>query len=277
MDDFTGFDEAMQAYENNKKTNTEKCGNITGKCLHTETVKENDIISCCACGEVIKKVIANEREWRYYGSQDSKRSSDPSRVQIRKVESRSIHKDVETLGFSDNIVNTADKLYNQVTNGSIYRGNSRKAIVFACIFHAYKLQGNHQLPEDLIALFGLDRKNGLKGLKIVNVNAPKDSPIHNTSITPIHIIRQIMLKFEANDEMIEEVNALYKKINNRSSKLNRSRPQSVAAALTFYWICTKNRKITIKDFSKKVELSELTISKNAKEIANILGTEINIC
>jgi len=86
-----------------------------------------------------------------------------------------------------------------------------------------------------------------------------------------------MLKFEANDEMIEEVNALYKKINNRSSKLNRSRPQSVAAALTFYWICTKNRKITIKDFSKKVELSELTISKNAKEIANILGTEINIC
>jgi len=276
MEDFSDFDQAMLAYENNKKTENKCETNITSKCLHTETVKENDIISCCNCGEVIKKVIANEREWRYYGSQDSKRASDPSRVQIRKVESRSIHKDVETLGFSENIVNTADKLYNQVTKGSIYRGNSRKAIVFACIFHAYKLQGNHQLPEDLIALFGLDRKNGLKGLKIVNVNAPKDSPIHNTSITPIHIIRQIMLKFDANETMIQEVNELYKKINNRSSKLNRSRPQSVAAALTFYWICINNRKITIKDFSKKVELSELTISKNAKEIANILGTEINI-
>ena len=30
----------------------------------------------------------------------------------------------------------------------------------------------------------------------LNVNAPKDSPIHSTSITPIHIIRQIMLKFD---------------------------------------------------------------------------------
>jgi transcription initiation factor TFIIIB Brf1 subunit/transcription initiation factor TFIIB len=275
MDVFSDFDAAMQAYEDTKNKDI-KCKDITKKCLHTETVKENDIISCVNCGEVIKKVIVNEREWRYYGSQDSKRACDPSRVQIRKIEARSIHKDVENLGFSDNIVNVADKLYNQVTNGNIYRGNSRKAIVFACIFHAYKLQGNHQVPEDLIKLFGLDRKNGLRGLKIVNVNAPKDSPIHSTSITPIHIIRQIMLKFEANEEMIQEVNDLYKKINNRSSKLNRSRPQSVAAALTFYWICIKNRQITIKDFSKKVDLSELTITKNAKEIANILGTDIII-
>jgi transcription initiation factor TFIIIB Brf1 subunit/transcription initiation factor TFIIB len=275
MDDFDTFDSAMQAYEENtKKTENNNCKNI--KCMHTETFKENDIISCVNCGEVIKKVIINEREWRYYGSQDSKRACDPSRVQIRKIESRSIHKDVETLGFSENIVNAADQLYNQVTNGSIYRGNSRKAIIFACIFHAYKLQGNHQVPEELIKLFGLDRKNGLKGLKIVNVNAPKDSPIHSTSITPIHIIRQIMLKFEATEEMIAEVSELYNKINNRSSKLNRSRPQSVAAALTYYWICSKNRQINIKDFSKKVELSELTISKNAKEIAKILGDNVLI-
>ena len=275
MSDFALFEQALAEYETTKSPDKkeDKC---SGKCCHSETISENGIISCLECGEELQHTIMHEKEWRYYGSSDSKRSSDPNRVQIRKQEDRNINKDVENMGFSETIVTKADELYNQVTKGQIYRGNSRKAIIFACIFHAYKLQGNHQLPEDLITLFGLDRKNGLKGLKIVNVNAPKDSPIHNTSITPIHIIRQIMLKFEANEEMIQEVNELYEKINNRSSKLNRSRPQSVAAALTFYWICTKNRKITIKDFSKKVELSELTISKNAKEIASILGKEINI-
>lgn len=272
MDDFSTFDNALNEYEaKNNKIELE-----TGVCKHCETVKDGDIISCVACGEVIKKVIAHDREWRYYGTNDSKRVNDPSRVQIRKIENRSIHKDVENLGFSESIVNEADKLYSQVTNGSIYRGNSRKAIVFACIFHSYKMHNNHQTPEKLITLFGLDRKNGLKGLKIVNVNAPKNSPIHASSITPVHIIKDIMNKFQANDSMVDEVVSLYGNIKNRSSKLNRSRPQSVAAALTYYWICHKGIDISLKDFAKKVSLSELTISKNAKEISQVLHTNSDI-
>ena len=123
----------------------------------------------------------------------------------------------------------------------------------------------------MINLFGLTRKNGLKGLKIVNVNVPKDSQIHITSITPVHLIHDIMDKFNASVKQKEEVIVLYGKIKNRSSKLNRSRPQSVAAALTYYWICEKHIDIKLKDFARKVDLSDLTISKNAKEVALVLG------
>ena len=130
----------------------------------------------------------------------------------------------------------------------------------------------HQTPENLIKLFGLNRKNGLRGLKIVNVNAPKDSEIHTSFITPVHLVHDIMGKFNATIEQKNEVIALYEKTKNRSSKLNRSRPQSVAAALTYYWICKKNIKINIKNFAKRVNLSELTINKNAKEISIVLGT-----
>ncbi len=70
----------------------------------------------------------------------------------------------------------------------------------------------------------------------------------------------------------KEVINLYARIKNRSSKLNRSRPQSVAAALTYYWIRKKKLDISLKDFAKKVDLSELTINKNAKEVALVLGT-----
>ena len=59
-------------------------------------------------------------------------------------------------------------------------------------------------------------------------------------------------------------------IKNKSSKINRSRPQSIAAGLTYYWICNNNKNITMKEFITKVNLSELTITRISKEIAAIL-------
>jgi transcription initiation factor TFIIIB Brf1 subunit/transcription initiation factor TFIIB len=270
MSEFELFEEALAKYEEIQCEKKSKCDkNI---CHHNDIINENGIISCLDCGEEISHTITHEKEWRYYGQADSKRSSDPNRVQVRKIEEKNIVKDVENMGFSETIISKADEIYSQVTKGQIYRGNSRKAIVFACIFHAYKLSGKHQTPENLIRLFGLNRKNGLKGLKIVNVNAPKDSQIHTAYITPEHLIYDIMDKFKATPIQKEEVVDLYSKIKNKSSKLNRSRPQSVASSLVYYWICKKNINITIKDFSKKVDLSELTIQKNTKEVGVVLGT-----
>lgn len=266
--EFELFEQALAEYE---KTQIKSKIENKETCYHNDIINENGILSCVECGEEIRHTITHEKEWRYYGSADSRRTSDPNRVQIRKLEERNIIKDVESYGFSDTIVAKADELYTQVTKGQIYRGNSRKAVIFACIFHAYKLAGKHQTPENLIKLFGLDRKNGLKGLKIVNVNAPKDSQIHTTFITPKHLVHDIMDKFKATPLQKQEVVDLYDLVKNKSSKLNRSRPQSVAAALTYYWIRLKKLNISIKDFSKKADLSELTITKNTKEVGMVLG------
>jgi transcription initiation factor TFIIIB Brf1 subunit/transcription initiation factor TFIIB len=271
MTDFELFEQALATYE---KIQTEESDTEEEEktCCHPDIINENGIISCLECGEEIRHTVTHEKEWRYYGHSDSKRSSDPNRVQIRKVEERNILKDVENMGFSETIISKADELYSQVTKGQIYRGNSRKAIVFACIFHSYKVVGKHQTPENLIRLFNINRKNGLKGLKIVSVNAPKDSQIHTAYITPEHLVCDIMDKFRATPAQKDEVVELYSNIKNKSSKLNRSRPQSVASSLVYYWILKKNINITLKDFAKKVDLSELTIQKNTKEVASILGT-----
>ena len=195
-----------------------------------------------------------------------------TRMQSRKNDERGIYRDVENLGFKDHIVEAANRTYAQVTKGKIFRGNSRKAIVFACIFHAYKMSGTPLSHERLINIFKLSKKTGLRGLKYVNLHAPKDSDIRTTYITPINLIEEIMDRFGATDEHIKEVKDLYSRIHNRSSKLNRSRPQSVAAGLTFYWICKRGKDITLKEFTKKVALSELTINKIAREIALVLET-----
>jgi len=176
------------------------------------------------------------------------------------------------MGFSDKIVSDANKLYFQVVKNQIFRGNSRKSIIFACIYHAFKRSEQPQSHEALINVFNLTRKTSLRGLKHVSLHAPKDSSIRTTYITPVHLVKEIMDKFQATDEQKKEVIDLYKLIKNRSSRLNRSRPKSVSSGLIYYWICKNKKEISIKEFSKKVALSELTVNKISKEICRVLGT-----
>jgi transcription initiation factor TFIIIB Brf1 subunit/transcription initiation factor TFIIB len=272
MSDFKLFEQALNEYENTTSPEySDEDENIPKSCIHSDVVNENGIITCVDCGEEIKKTIQHEQEWRYYGQSDTKRS-DPNRVQIRKSEDRNIYKDVESMSFSEKIVSSANKIYCDTTKGQIFRGNSRKAIIFACIFHAYKLAGKPQPHEKLIRIFSLNRKTGLKGLKHVNLHAPKDSKIHTTYITPVNLVENIMDQFSASDSQKKEVIILYSRIKNKSSKLNRARPQSVSSGLVFYWICKKKIDINIKEFASKANLSELTISKIAKEVATVLNT-----
>ena len=259
MTDFSLFDEALDEY--NKENDKNFLKNIFDEdnCKHSNIFEESGIVSCVDCGIEMEKNIFHEKEWRYYGQSDNKRTSDPNRVHLRKIEDRNIYKDVESMGFSEKIVSLANQIYLQVSKGQIYRGNSRKSIIFASIYHSFKLNGKAQPHEDLIKIFKLDRKNALKGLKHVNLNVPKDSLIHTTYITPVNLVEDIMDKFNATLEQKQEVKDIYEQIKNKSSKINRSRPQSISSSLVF---------------ASKTALSELTISKIAREIAEILGTPI---
>ena len=282
MSDFDLFNKALEEYKKMKisdeylDNNSSECSSPresnSVSCSHENIISEKGVSVCVDCGEEIYQSITHEKEWRYYGQNDMKHSSDPNRVQMRKTEERSIFKDVENLGFSESIIVKANKIYAQVTEGKIFRGNHRKAIVFACVFHAYKMSGKPQSHERLIQIFNLSRKTGLRGLKYVNLYAPKDSKIRTTYITPINLVEEIIEKFSATKEQKQEVVELYEKIKNKSSRLNRSRPQSVASGLVFYWISMKGKEINIKDFAKKVILSELTISRISKEIQDVLQT-----
>ena len=123
--------------------------------------------------------------------------------------------------------------------------------------------------EKLIKLFKLTRKSGLKGLKHVTLNS--NSPIlRGGHITAKHLIRDIMSGFSATQEQVSEVIALHEKIKNRSSNLNRARPNSIASGLIYFWIQRRKIAITLKEFAKKTSLSEITISKISREINGIL-------
>lgn len=268
MDNFDILDALVEDSEK-----TADCSNSYHKeceCNHVFiTLNGNNV--CELCGIELPREIDNTKEWRYYGAADTRHTGDPSRCHMRKTEERTINKDVEGMGFSDKIIEKANSIYETVSGGKIYRGNSRKAIIFACIFHSYKISGNPQSCDNLIEAFSLERKVALRGLKHVNLKVSKESDIKSTYITPEHLINDIMSKFEATQTQKDDVIDIYKRISNRSSVLNRSRPQSVAAGIVRYYILLNSKEISMSEFRSKVKLSELTINRIVKEIGMLLG------
>lgn len=257
--DFSLFDKLDNLNNNNNNGTT---------CSHQNINQKNN---CCEdCGIQISKELFYDKEWRYYGPYDNRNVNDPSRCHFRKNEDKNIYKDISSLNLPDNIVKEANRLYMHVVKDRIYRGNTRKSIIFACIFYAYKQFENPQSCDTLTKLFNITRREGLKGLKIVNLNTSENIIKKSTYITPVNIIQEIMSQFDAQEEDIQSVISLFKKIEGRSEILSRARPQSVAAGLIRYYIIKHDRKITMENFKEKVQLSDLTINRIVREITRII-------
>ena len=121
-------------------------------CSHKNITTQGMNSVCEECGVIVSKNFSYEREWRYYGTNDTRHNSDPNRCNIRKLDDKGIFKDVEKYQINPKIINTANDIYETVTNHKIYRGNTRKGIIFACVYHAYNINNNPQSCKNLIQI-----------------------------------------------------------------------------------------------------------------------------
>lgn len=240
-------------------------------CNHDVVVTVRGISLCELCGTEVCGKNVDTDEWKYYGISDNKGTTDRNNCYIRKQKDKTIYPDLMNVDIDTRIKDIANDIYVDVCNGKVHRGGRRKAIVFAAVFHAYKIDNNPQSWEQLIQLFNIKRKDALKGLKFINDNVSKNSPIRELYITPEHLINEYLLKFKVAPEKKNEILSIYHSVVNKSMMLNRSRPQSVASGVIWYWTRINRKTLSIREFTKKVNLSELTINKIAKEISRIKG------
>lgn len=268
--------DAFDVYDKLKSNESQSGTPTTSTCLHTSVINSQGTSLCDQCGVEIYNPDETQSEWKYYGMCDNVYNSHKDNCFIRKHKDKTIYPDLATIDVSDHIKDIANDIYVEVCRGKVHRGTRRRSIVFASVFHAYKLNNTPQSCETLIKIFKIKRKDALKGLKFINDNISKDSPIRDMYITPEHLIREFLSNFQVSTPKKSEIIQLYHYVKNKSSVLNRSRPQSVASGVIWYWIRANNKQLSIKDFSKKVELSELTINKMAKEVARITGTDIQV-
>ncbi len=231
--------------------------------IHTNTTFEKSIEICLDCG---KELLKNEMKC----SLDTVYSN----MNERKTQVKNINRDIINFNFSEKIVECANNLYNQITDGKTKRGDRRKSIILACIFFSHKMNNENITYERLLELFQIDKKIGNEGLNVVSLSIPKDiNTSFNSQPQCLIIIDELMNKFSATSEQKNEVKAIYYKIKNKSALLNRCRAETVASSIFFYWIKNhSNINISIKNYSEIVKLSELTIQKNYKLIEEIMNT-----
>ena len=248
---------------------------ITEICLHQNTTFNNGVESCSDCGVELYKELSFEAEWRYYGDNDSKHISDPSRCHLRKTEEKSIYKDLEKYELPIDIKQEINNRYMIITKNLIKRGNIRKSYIFGCWYNVFKDMGKPLNFDTLCKTIDISKKEASKGLKFYSIEKSKilltKEQLHKKSLSTL--IPDIMVKFNADEQHISKVTDLYTKIENRSKLLNRSYPRSVIASLIFYYFRLVGGNIDIIKYSKMVDLSDITINKIAKNISDVLKTK----
>lgn len=260
----------------NNQNNAKNLDNVASICSHFSTEINKGAVTCMECGIELGNEYALGEEYRAYYDSKSTRRADPRRCHNRTVrKEKSIMKELSALQLPNCVAEEANFLYKKCTENKLLRGNARKALVFACVFNAFKFQGDPRCPEEIQVKFDLTRKEISRGLSVFNICIGKyKEPAY---ITVEHIIPRIMALLSSSESHIEQVQELWAtKLQNKSDQLSRSNPRSVVAALVFYYCRYIGKSISCQKYSELVELSAITIYRLARIISEVLGTLNNV-
>lgn len=251
-------------------------------CLHSNISETDGINICKECGCEID-LIDFQPEWRYYGSSDSRSASDPSRCHRSKESTRGgIHKvfqDARLDSLPKALREKTEKKYKEVVKGETIRGKNRKSIVAACLLYVFFETDNVHTSEQIRILFGLSKNEMSAGLTLYYQAFPDSRTLE---IKPVDMIRRVMLKAKLSlEDHYKKIYRLARCLENVDPIINRSNPQSVAAAIVYLYICLipglkESMGLTKTRFAKEMELSDITISKIVRTSASILGMVVTL-
>jgi transcription initiation factor TFIIIB Brf1 subunit/transcription initiation factor TFIIB len=247
-----------------------------GFCSHENITKDKNMTTICMdCGTELYQEISHEQDWRYYGDQDTRNSSDPSRCQFRKSSEKGIKKDLEKMQFPPEICELADQLYLEITKGEVKRNLLRKGIMFACVYEAFKIKKKTKTPDEIQKKFGIDNKSMSQGISYYRLRCPREY-FQYEEVDAKHFIPEILKKFNTKDDHVSKVISLYEKIKDACVSLHRSNPKSVSKALVYYYLRAKGCNIDPTKYGKIVSLSEAITIRLSSEINKVLGTTKNV-
>jgi transcription initiation factor TFIIIB Brf1 subunit/transcription initiation factor TFIIB len=281
----------------NKLNSNDRCIN----CNETDCLQnESEIIVCIKCGVDNGPIIDYDQEWRYYGNDDNKRSSDPNRCGVpnnslinetslstvilgkgyetyRRLNSwngltykeRSLINILNSIAQKANIDNIPqciiDKtmiMYKILSEDYIKRGASRESLIAACFLNALRDKGMIRSTDEIANLFEIKSKKLSKGCNEFT------ELMFNKNIDYINHIKPIEPK-----DLIERYSTLLNFTENHIKvaiscstivdKLGicqENNPKSIAVGCIYLISQTYNLGITKKEIAEKCKTSEVTIS-----------------
>ena len=289
----------------------DKDGNLIEICYNCKKsdflLMDGEMIVCTYCGVENDSIIDYNAEWRYYGSDDNKRSSDPNRCGIpmnpiipdtslstvilgkgfeiyRKINSwnglsykqRSliaILNKIATKANIDNvpqsIIDATMNMYKIISQDYIKRGASRESLIAACFFNALRDQGMIRSTEEVAKLFDIKSKKLSKGCNEFTELMFSKNKDYVKNMKPIES-KDLIERFCALLDIDED----YCKVAIRAAILidklgicQENNPKSIAVGCIYLISHNYNLGFSKKDISEQCKTSEVTVTNTYSQMA----------
>lgn len=267
-----------------------ECGNVFGadvaacdngngtlsNCAHEESCKtESGLVVCKNCGKEFEGFDFTQ-EWRYYGSSDNRTLHDPSRCHSQK----SAPKGIDSVFLKKNIVispmikEAVSAKYEKIINFSgdnFTRGEGRISIAANCLFYVYYDNNEFRTSSKIHKMFGITQKKMSLGRTKYLETFPEDATKH---ITAEKLVPWLLKELGIEMKYYRRILAITNYLSSTSQLIERSNPQSIAAGIIYFYLCLDKElrtklNLTRSEFAKKIDLTEITITKIVKEIAEV--------
>jgi transcription initiation factor TFIIIB Brf1 subunit/transcription initiation factor TFIIB len=276
------FRETLFSIENKTPTPNHICEIIEGKrekkhkCKHINIAKDETNIDVCSdCGMEFRSLDFS-REWRNFGVLDNRCARDQSRCHKQKSTPKGIRGvfDLHKIDISSALIDTVEAKFNKIIEKSenkLFRGEGREALIVLCLFFAYQDDDEYRPIEYIRDLFDVSQKSMSSAMTLYYNAFPEDITKH---MTPEKLIPWYMFLTGVSSEHYSRIVSISKYLSATSQLIERSNPQSVAAAIIYFYLCLfpeyKNELgLTKLKFARKACLSDITISKIVKNMAEI--------
>ncbi len=267
---------------------------------------DSETVVCTYCGAENDTIIDYQAEWRYYGADDNKRSSDPNRCGMptnriipdsslstviqgkgyetfRKLHSwnglsykqRSLIGILNKIGVKANIDNVPQSItdatmsmYKIISEDYIKRGASRESLIAACFFNALRDQGLVRSPEEVAKLFDIESKKLSKGCNEFTELMFTKNKDYVKNMKPIES-KDLIERFGCLLGMNEEHIKIGVKTAILIDKLGicqENNPKSIAVGVIYLISQQYNIGLTKKEISENCRTSEVTVSNTYSQM-----------
>lgn len=245
-------------------------------CKHSNVAKDETGIDVCSDCGIEFKSLDFSREWRNFGALDNRSTRDQSRCHKQKSAPKGIRTvfDAHRIDISDALIDMVEAKFNKIiekSDNKLFRGEGREALIVMCLFFAYQDIEEYRPVEYVRNLFNVSQKSMSSAMTLYYNAFPEDITRH---MTPEKLIPWYMSLTGIGSEHYSRIVSISRYLSATSQLIERSNPQSVAAATIYFYLClfpeykTKLGLTKLK-FAKKAELSDITIFKIVKNMAEI--------
>jgi len=242
-------------------------------CPHKNIYEDDNGLHICKDCNVEFDIPSFEAEWRYYNNSDSSHTKDPSRCHRNKSQDCNISKDFEkkNIQIPESIRKQVEVKYQKIVGDQTVRGKCRQAIIAACLFYTYPDFGEYRTSDYIRSKFDLSKKNMSTGLTRYYEVFIED---RNRNIKSEDLLLWLLTLTGVEKKYYKNIVQISRYLENSSQLLKRSSPQSVAAAVIYFYLCLNpdyksKLGLTKNKFAEKALLSDITITKLVNEACNI--------